>query len=86
MTMLFILLLVLMFVSLVAQHFLGAFPGMGGQILLTRSVFDDARQYVRQHPPLGEGAAPPPPPIRWVAHGRYVFIICHDGWLQHQDI
>jgi hypothetical protein len=34
-----ILLLVLMFFALVAQHFLGAFPGMGGQILLLPVVF-----------------------------------------------
>jgi tetratricopeptide (TPR) repeat protein/class 3 adenylate cyclase len=43
---------------------------MGGQILLTRSVFDDARQYVRRHPEMTGKAAPP---IRWVAHGRYLF-------------
>ena len=42
----------------------------GGQILLTRAVFDDARQYVRRHPQVA-GVADLPP-LRWVAHGRYV--------------
>jgi serine/threonine protein kinase/class 3 adenylate cyclase len=42
---------------------------LGGQILLTRHAFDDGRQYVRQHPPVpGDGE---PPPIQWMAHGRY---------------
>jgi len=38
---------------------------VGGQILMTRHVFDDARQYVREHPggrDLG---------IVWMAHGPY---------------
>jgi class 3 adenylate cyclase len=44
---------------------------LGGQILLTRSVFDDARQYIRKHPEVADGSSSRP--IRWVAHGRYVF-------------
>ncbi len=44
---------------------------LGGQILLTRPVFDDARQYIRQHPDAAVGASTRP--IRWVAHGRYLF-------------
>lgn len=44
---------------------------LGGQILLTRSVFDDARQFVRRHPEAAAGASDRP--IRWVAHGRYLF-------------
>ena len=51
---------------------------MGGQILMTRSVFDDARQYVRRHPDVG-GALAKNPPIRWVAHGRYMFKGMGDG-------
>ncbi|MGQ0613380.1 MAG: tetratricopeptide repeat protein [Planctomycetaceae bacterium] len=43
----------------------------GGQILLTRHVFDDARQYVREHP-AAPGASQPPP-LRWLAHGPYRF-------------
>jgi len=45
----------------------------GGQILLTRAAFDDGRQFVREHPLVDDGN---PPPIKWVAHGQYLF----DGW------
>ncbi|HEY7120611.1 MAG TPA: protein kinase [Tepidisphaeraceae bacterium] len=41
----------------------------GGQILLTRTVFDEARQFVHEHPPV-DGHKPA---IRWVAHGPYLF-------------
>jgi WD40 repeat protein/class 3 adenylate cyclase/serine/threonine protein kinase len=41
----------------------------GGQILLTRVVFDEARQFVREHPKI-DGQHPA---IRWVAHGPYLF-------------
>ena len=37
--MFFLLMLALMFVALIGQHFVGAFPGMGGQILLLPIVF-----------------------------------------------
>ena len=37
--MLFILLLILMFLALVAQYFVGVFPGMGGHILLMPVIF-----------------------------------------------
>ena len=40
-----------------------------GQILLTRHVFDDARQYLRQLP----GDAADRPALQWLAHGRYLF-------------
>ena len=43
----------------------------GGQILMTRAVFDEARQYVREHPDqknLPESAV-----LLWPAHGRYIF-------------
>ncbi len=43
----------------------------GGQILLTRHGFDDARQYVREHPAPEDGGEPPP--LRWMAHGSYRF-------------
>ncbi len=42
----------------------------GGQILLTRALFDSARQYVRQHPADREGRTPT---IHWMAHGPYRF-------------
>lgn len=43
----------------------------GGQILMTRAAFDDARQFVREHPPVpGQGQ---PPRIQWLTHGHYVF-------------
>jgi class 3 adenylate cyclase len=41
----------------------------GGQILLTRFVFDEARHFIREHPPI-EGVAPPP--LGWLAHGPYL--------------
>ena len=40
---------------------------LGGQILMTRQVFNDARQYVRIDPGFLEGA----PPILWIEHGPY---------------
>src|SRR5204863_3795400 len=43
----------------------------GSQILLTRAAFDDGRQFVRQHPTVSEDNAKPP--IKWVAHGQYLF-------------
>jgi class 3 adenylate cyclase/serine/threonine protein kinase len=43
----------------------------GGQILLTRAVFDAARQVVREHPEPSPGCATPS--LRWVAHGPYLF-------------
>ncbi len=42
----------------------------GGQILLTRSAFNDARQFVGEHPAV-DGQAKPS--LRWVAHGPYLF-------------
>lgn len=42
----------------------------GGQILMTRVPFDDARQFVKSHPAVSSGD---PPPLRWVAHGQYLF-------------
>jgi class 3 adenylate cyclase len=42
-----------------------------GQILVSRAAFDNARQYVGDHPACGEGAACPP--LRWIAHGFYRF-------------
>lgn len=44
-----------------------------GQILLTRGVFDEARQYTRHHPTLEGHPADSLPPLQWPAHGRYVF-------------
>jgi serine/threonine-protein kinase len=42
-----------------------------GQLLLTRAVFDEARQLVRAHPAQTNGA--PAPTLRWIAHGPYQF-------------
>jgi len=45
--------------------------GQGGQILLSRAVFDDARRNVKAHPATTPGAEALP--LRWEAHGRYLF-------------
>ncbi len=42
---------------------------MGGQILLTRLPFDEARHFIREHPPVDGKALPP---LRWLAHGPYL--------------
>jgi serine/threonine-protein kinase len=42
-----------------------------GQILMTRAAFDNARQYVREHPTTDGEAAPVT--RKWIAHGRYMF-------------
>ena len=44
----------------------------GGQILMTRFAFNEARQFVDVHPPLPADTAPPPL-LQWIAHGNYVF-------------
>ena len=51
----------------------------GGQILMTRSAFNDARQFVDEHPAPPRGTAPDlaaaggqPPVLQWVAHGPYL--------------
>ncbi|GEM_PF-744602 len=41
-----------------------------GQILLTRQCFNDARQYVREHPACEPGREPPT--LHWLAHGPYI--------------
>ncbi len=43
-----------------------------GQILMTRPVYDDARQFVREHP-TSRPAAGATPSLRWKAHGSYTF-------------
>jgi WD40 repeat protein/class 3 adenylate cyclase len=43
----------------------------GGQILLTRAAFDEARQFVSQYPSANGDAHPRA--LRWMAHGEYVF-------------
>ncbi|MGE3320849.1 MAG: adenylate/guanylate cyclase domain-containing protein [Phycisphaerales bacterium] len=48
----------------------------GGQILLTKSAFESARQYVRAHPPVMAGSfggKREAPDLRWKAHGLYNF-------------
>lgn len=45
-----------------------------GQILLTRAAFDDARQFVREHPLAAPAAnAGKALAIQWMAHGPYLF-------------
>jgi class 3 adenylate cyclase len=41
----------------------------GGQILLTRFPFDEARPFLREHPAI---VGRPMPPLRWLAHGPYL--------------
>ena len=42
---------------------------MGGQILLTRFPFDEARHFIREHPPVAGKAMPS---LCWLAHGPYL--------------
>ena len=42
---------------------------VGGQILLTRFPFDEARHFLREHPPV---AGKTMPPLHWLAHGPYL--------------
>ena len=42
--------------------------GDGDQVLMTRPIFDDARQYVREHPGAGDDADLE---LEWMAHGPY---------------
>ncbi|HVZ92965.1 MAG TPA: protein kinase, partial [Phycisphaerales bacterium] len=48
---------------------------VGRQILMTRTIFDDARQYVREVPGLNGTAASADsaPALKWMAHGAYLF-------------
>ena len=41
---------------------------VGGQILLTRSSFDEARHFIREHPDVKGKTMPP---LSWLAHGPY---------------
>jgi class 3 adenylate cyclase len=43
----------------------------GGQILMSRSVYEDARNHVREHPVVPGGEAGPMPALEWVSHGFY---------------
>ena len=46
--------------------------GDAGQILMSRVLFDDARQYVRQHPAVDPNTDPVTlPPLTWMSHGFY---------------
>lgn len=42
---------------------------LGGQILLTRVAFDEARHFIREHPVV---AGKKLPPLHWLAHGPYL--------------
>ncbi|MGK0185628.1 MAG: serine/threonine protein kinase/WD40 repeat protein/class 3 adenylate cyclase [Verrucomicrobiales bacterium] len=44
-----------------------------GQILMTRAVFDDARQFTRSYPEIDGVDASALPPLLWPAFGRYIF-------------
>jgi class 3 adenylate cyclase len=65
--------------SAIANRFLGMAPNitarvmslaLPGQILMTSPVYQDAIQYVRQHPHVDKPAETPT--LRWVNHGQYV--------------
>ena len=43
----------------------------GGQILLTRAAFDEARQFISEYP--ATNGDPGKRALRWMAHGDYVF-------------
>ncbi len=45
--------------------------GEGGQILMTRAVYEDARNYVRDHPPIGEHTIDRV--LEWKSHGLFEF-------------
>jgi class 3 adenylate cyclase len=49
---------------------------VGGQILLTRTVYESARSVVREHPPVADA---PTPKLAWMAHGAYLFKGCTDA-------
>jgi serine/threonine protein kinase len=42
---------------------------IGGQILLTRFPFDEARHFMREHPAISGSETPK---LRWLAHGPYL--------------
>lgn len=42
---------------------------LGGQILVTRFPFDEARHFIPEHPPI---AGKKVPTLRWLAHGPYL--------------
>ncbi|MEM7386454.1 MAG: protein kinase, partial [Verrucomicrobiota bacterium] len=46
---------------------------MADQILMTRVVFDDARQYLREHPAVDGHPESGRKELQWPAHGRYLF-------------
>ena len=48
---------------------------VGGQILLTRGPFDEARHFVRAHPQVENGEVPT---LTWLAHGPYLFKGCEE--------
>jgi class 3 adenylate cyclase len=45
--------------------------GAGGQVLLTRAVYDAARHVVRAHPVMDSQS--PPLTLKWLFHGNYLF-------------
>lgn len=55
---------------------------VGGQILLTRWPFDEARHFVRMHPQVdlvsGAGEKSEPPALAWLAHGPFLFKGCEE--------
>jgi CHASE2 domain-containing sensor protein/class 3 adenylate cyclase len=44
-----------------------------GQILMSRPVYDDARQFVREHPIARFSPPSPAPALQWKSHGSYLF-------------
>ena len=46
--------------------------GKGGQILMSRGVYENARHYVRQHPPIAGLGSNELPELEWRNHGEYL--------------
>ena len=46
--------------------------GTGGQILMSRAVYENARHYVRQHPPIAGLGSNELPELEWRNHGEYL--------------
>jgi len=44
-----------------------------GQILMSRPVYDDARQFIREHPIARFSPPSPAPALQWKSHGPYLF-------------
>ena len=46
--------------------------GRGGQVLMTKAVFDSARHFIREHPPLPGMEQSDLPELEWCHHGEFL--------------